>query len=64
MVLRDKIEKALNIFSVNKIPKLIEGIADEHAISFWEWRSTTSIKNIDQYTNEETLKMFKEGKKL
>ena len=39
-------------------------IAERFAIAFWEWRSTTPIKNIDQYTNAEAIKMFKEEKGL
>ena len=37
---------------------------DEFAIGFYEWRSTTPIKNIDQYTNKETLEMYKKEKGL
>jgi hypothetical protein len=37
---------------------------DEHAINFYEWRSTTPIKNIDQYTNKEALEIYKKEKGL
>lgn len=33
--------------------------SDSFAIAFYEWRSTSPIKNIDQYTNKETLEMYK-----
>ena len=32
---------------------------DSFAISFYEWRSTTPIKNIEQYTNKEVLEIYK-----
>jgi hypothetical protein len=37
----------------------IEKIAENFAIDFHEWRSITFIKNIDQYTNKEAMKIFK-----
>lgn len=41
-----------------------EKIAEDFAIDFYEWRSTTLIKNIDQFTNKEAMKIFKEIKML
>lgn len=37
----------------------LEKIAESFAINFYEWRDTTTIKNIDQYTNKEAMEMFK-----
>ena len=31
---------------------------EEFAIGFYEWRTTTPIKNIDQYTNKETIALY------
>lgn len=41
-----------------------EEVADEFAIDFYEWRSTSPIKNIDQYTNKEILEIYKKEKGL
>lgn len=32
---------------------------DDFSIAFYEWRSTTHVNNIDQYTNKEVLEIFK-----
>jgi hypothetical protein len=45
-----------------EIAKEIEAISEAFTTAFWEWRSNTPIKNIDQYTNAETLRMFKQEK--
>ena len=37
-------------------------VAEAFAIAFWEWRRSSPLKNINQYTNAETLKMFKQEK--
>lgn len=42
------------------IPMECTKIAEKFAIDFYEWRSTTHIKNIEQFTNEEAIKMFKD----
>lgn len=39
-----------------------EKIAEDFAIGFWEWRSTTVIKSIDQYTNKEVVEIYKKHK--
>ena len=36
-----------------------EAQKEKEAIEFYEWRSTTPIKNIDQYTNKEAYQLFK-----
>jgi hypothetical protein len=41
-----------------------EKIADEFAIGFAEWRLTTFIKNVDEYTMEELLSIYKQEKGL
>lgn len=40
-----------------------ETICDEFAIGFYEWRSTSLLKNIDQYTNKELLQIYKDENK-
>jgi hypothetical protein len=49
--------------NISRAQKL-EKIAEKFAIDFYEWRSTTPIKNIDQFTNEETIKIFKDERNL
>jgi hypothetical protein len=47
-----------NVF-IEGLKKGMAENSDSFAIGFYEWRSTTRIKNIDQYTNNETLEMYK-----
>ena len=39
-------------------------IANNYAIAFYEWRSTTPIKNIDQYTNAEAMEIYNQQNNL
>jgi hypothetical protein len=44
--------------------KEAEKLAENFAIGFYEWRSTTPIRNIDQYTNKECIEKYKKEKGL
>ena len=44
--------------------KQCETICDDFAIGFYEWRSTSHLKNIDQYTNKELLQIYKDEKSI
>ena len=44
--------------------QIIEKIADEFTIGFAEWRLTTFIKNVDEYTMKELLEIYKKEKGL
>jgi hypothetical protein len=37
----------------------LEQITDDFTVAFYEWRSTSFMKNIDQYTTKELLEHFK-----
>ncbi|QRE03533.1 hypothetical protein [Flavobacterium psychrophilum] len=41
-----------------------EKIAEDFAVNFTEWRLTTHIKNIDQYTMMELLSIYKQNRRL
>lgn len=41
-----------------------EQIADDYAINFAEWRLTTYIENIEQYTMSELLEIYKQNRNL
>jgi hypothetical protein len=61
--LRDKLCSALPLFGrieEQNIEKL-EQITDDFTVAFYEWRSTSFMKNIDQYTTKELLQHFKEN---
>jgi hypothetical protein len=47
----------------NILPRLVD-ILEEFAIDFAEWRLTTFIKNLDQYTTRELLEIYKQEKGL
>ena len=44
---------------INYLEGLVE-VADDFAIGFAEWRLTTHLRNADQYTMCELLKIYKE----
>lgn len=44
---------------IEKCVQIAKDYAEQEAIDFYEWRSTTPIKNIDQYTNKEAYQLFK-----
>lgn len=60
-------EKVYSVFyetaNLDLATKLIEKIADEHAIKFAEWIKNSSIKNTDLPINV-LLKMYKDKKVL
>jgi len=61
MDLREKLMDAI-VYTENhsKTVNELETICDEFAIGFYEWRSTSLLKNIDQYTNKELLQIYKD----
>lgn len=62
-LLAEKINQAhyikhyLNEVLIKGFQKGVEN-KEEFAIGFYEWRTTTPIKNIDQYTNKETIVLY------
>lgn len=48
----------------NQSAELLEEIAEEFAIGFAEWRLTTFIKHVDEYTTKELLELYKKQKGL
>ena len=65
MTLLEQFYKAINYFYINSNrPEMCEKIAEDFAIGFYEWRSTTPIRNIDQYTNKECVEKYKNEKGL
>ena len=62
-LLAEKINQAhyikhyLNEVFIKGFQKGIEN-KEVFAIGFYEWRTTTPIKNIDQYTNKETIALY------
>lgn len=48
----------------DKVHKNIMNIADDFTIGFAEWRLTTFIKNVDEYTMIELLEIYKKEKGL
>jgi hypothetical protein len=68
MTLKDKIFDAVfdDMYEFKKgniLPRLLD-IVDDFAIDFAEWRLTTFIKNLDQYTTRELLEIYKQEKGL
>ena len=47
----------MNEVLIKRFQKGIEN-KEVFAIGFYEWRTTTPIKNIDQYTNKETIALY------
>ena len=45
--------------TLDKCVQIAKDYSEKEAIEFYEWRSTTPIKNIDQYTNKEAYQLFK-----
>jgi hypothetical protein len=41
-----------------------EKVTDDFAIGFTEWRLTTFIKNVEQYTTKELLEIYKKERGL
>ena len=62
MKLEQKFE-AVEPYHVNYLKGLVE-VADEFAMAFAEWRLSTHLRNADQYTMEELLKIYKEKHNL
>lgn len=62
------IEKYIDLLPLsNNVYQICEKaveISDEFAIGFAEWRLTTFIKNADEYTMKELLKIYKKENNL
>ena len=66
MKLREKFKTKVSINTTGEASRFAEQcekICDEFAIGFYEWRSTSLLKNIDQYTNKELLQIYKDENK-
>ena len=65
MTLKEKFKQWLDTDPRLQIREVqLEVIADDFAIEFAEWRLTTFIKNVDEYTTKELLEIYKKEKGL
>jgi len=62
--LREKFKTKVSINTIGESERFAiqcEQITDDFTVAFYEWRSTSFMKNIDQYTTKELLQHFKEN---
>ena len=64
MTLKEKFEEILIAFWTSEWESECEQVADEFAIGFAEWRLTTFIKHVDEYTTKELLEIYKKEQGL
>ena len=64
MTLKENFRMANMVDNGSTILVKYQAIADEFAIEFAEWRLTTFIKNVDEYTMKELLEIYKKEKGL
>ena len=65
MTLKEKFKQWLDTDPRLQIREVqLEVIADDFAIEFAEWRLTTFIKNVDEYTTKSLLEIYKKEKEL